>query len=158
MRNFSSLSANENDSQIDFNQQDGEQPIFEHKAVCHVFDECVQNGKTVVSILHHLFSILRQQTPKIKYVHLRSDNAGCYHGAEALLSVQKLFEETGIWIKSFDFCDPQSGKGPCDRTAAVIKCCIRRFIDEKNDCTNATEFINAAGELRNGCSMIFFHF
>ena len=114
-----------------------------------MFDECVQNAKTVISILHHLFSVLRRSTPTIKYVHLRSDNAGCYHSAEALLSVQKLFEETGVWIKSIDFCDPQSGKGPCDRTAAVVKCSIRRFINEKNNCTNAIEFIEAAGNFIN---------
>ena len=102
-----------------------------------------------ISILRHTFLHRQQTTPEIKYVHLRSDNAGCYHSAEALLSVEQLFKETGIWIKSIDFCDPQSGKGPCDRTAAVIKCSIRRFINEKNNCTNAIEFVMAAGEIIN---------
>jgi hypothetical protein len=70
-------------------------------------------------------------TPEIKYVHLRSNNAGCYRSREILLSIEQLFKETGIWIKSINYCDPQSGKGPCDRMAAVIKCSIRRFINEK---------------------------
>ncbi|CAF4127583.1 unnamed protein product, partial [Rotaria magnacalcarata] len=123
--------------------------IFQHKIFCHVFDQCVQNAKTVTSILRHIFLRLQQTTPDLKYVHLRSDNAGCYHSAEALLSIETLFKETGIWIKSIDFCDPQSGKGPCDRIAAVIKCSIRRFINEKNNCTNAIEFLMAA-EQTNG--------
>jgi hypothetical protein len=119
---------------------------YQHKVFCHVFDQCVQNAKTVTSILRHIFLQIRQSTPQIKYVHLRSDNAGCYHGAEALLSIEQLFKDTGMWVKTIDFSDPQGGKGPCDRLAAVIKCSIRRFINEKNNCTNATEFLTAAGK------------
>lgn len=120
---------------------------FQHKTFCHVFDQCIQNAKTVTSILRHTFIRLREISPNIKYVHLRSDNAGCYHSGEALLSIEQLFQETGVWIKSIDFCDPQSGKSACDRMAAVIKCSIRRFINEKNDCTNAIEFLTAAGNI-----------
>jgi hypothetical protein len=127
-------------------KHDSSDHVFQHKVFCHVFDQCVQNAKTVISIIRHIFLRLRQTAPDIKYVHLRSDNAGCYHGSEALLSVEQLFEETGIWIKSFDFSDPQSGKGPCDRLAAVIKCLIRRFINEKNNCGNAIEFLAASGD------------
>ncbi|CAF1482660.1 unnamed protein product [Adineta ricciae] len=105
---------------------------YENKIFCHVFDQCVQNATTVISsIIRHIFLCLRQTLPNIKFLHLRSDNAGCYHGSESLLSVVQIFKETGIWIKSIDFSDPQSGKGPCDRCAAVIKCSIRRFINEK---------------------------
>ena len=119
---------------------------YQHKVFCHVFDQCVQNAKTVTSVLKHIFLQIRQSTPQIKYVHLRSDNAGCYHGAEALLSIEQLFKDTGMWVKTIDFSDPQGGKGPCDRLASVIKCSIRRFIDEKHNCTNATEFLTAAGK------------
>jgi hypothetical protein len=119
---------------------------YQHKVYCHVFDQCIQNAKTVISILRHIFISLRQTSPEIKYVHLRSDNAGCYHGSEAMLSVEQLFKETGVWIKSIDFSDPQGGKGPCDRLAAVIKCSIRRFINEKNNCTNAVEFLVASSK------------
>lgn len=90
---------------------------------------------------------MKQTAPDIKYAHLRSDNAGCYHSVESLLSFEQLFKETGVWIKSIDFSDPQSGKGPCDRMAAVIKCPIRRFINEKNNCTDAIEFLTASGNL-----------
>lgn len=130
--------------EININDEQGDQ-ILQHKVFCHVFDQCIQNAKAVISILRHIFLCLRQTSPEIKYVHLRSDNAGCYHGAEALLSIEQLFKETGIWIKSINFCDPQGGKGPCDRLAAVIKCSIRRFVNEKNNCTNAVEFLAASG-------------
>ena len=125
---------------------ESEDHTLQHKVFCHVFDQCVQNAKTVLSIIRHIFLCIRKTTPNIKYAHLRSDNAGCYHGSEALLSVEQLFKETGIWVQSIGFSDLQSGKGPCDRMAAVIKCSIRRFINEKNDCTNAMEFLEAAGD------------
>jgi hypothetical protein len=133
------------DSEQTSNKDDVYDHVFQHKVFCHVFDQCIQNAKSVISILRHIFLRLQQTTPDIKYVHLRSDNAGCYHSGEALLSVEQLFKETGIWIKSIDFCDPQSGKSACDRMAAVIKCSLRRFINEKNNCGNAIEFLTAAG-------------
>ncbi|CAF1174941.1 unnamed protein product [Adineta ricciae] len=148
IRNNSQVSASSLDesfnSQPSIHSQNPDNNKYEHKVFCHVFDQCVQNGKTVVSIIRHICLRLQQSSPNIKFIHLRSDNAGCYHGGEALLSPVQLFKETGVWIKSIDFSDPQSGKGPCDRLAAVIKCFIRRFINEKNDCTNAIEFIKAA--------------
>ncbi len=149
IRNNSSASSNSFDtsfdSQASMNKHDPGANQYEHKVFCHIFDQCIQNAKTVVSIIRHIFLCLRQTSPNIKFVHLRSDNAGCYHGSEALLSTVQFVKETGIWIKSIDFSDPQSGKGPCDRIAAVIKCSIRRFINEKNNCTNAIEFLKAAG-------------
>jgi hypothetical protein len=47
-----------------------------------------------------------------------------------------------------DFSDPQSGKGNCDRMAAVIKCNVRRHIDEKHNVTNSKEFIQVARETK----------
>jgi len=147
--NASSASSNSFAAEEMIDQDNSDSCAFQHKVYCHVFDQCVQNAKTIISILRHIFLCLKKTVPEIKYVHLRSDNAGCYHGSEALLSVEQLFKETGIWIKSINFSDPQSGKGPCDRMAAVIKCTIRRFINEKHDCTNAFEFIKAAGNFRS---------
>ncbi|CAF1681215.1 unnamed protein product [Didymodactylos carnosus] len=48
-----------------------------------------------------------------------------------------------------DFSDSQSGKGPCDRMAAVIKCNIRRYVNEKHDCNNAKEFVDASSQTKN---------
>ena len=105
--------------------------------------------KVLFPFLRHIFLRLQQIVPDIKYVYLRFDNADCYHSGEALLSIEQLFKETGMWVKSIDFCDPQSEKSACDRMAAVIKCSIRRFINEKYNCTNAIEFVTAAHEFSN---------
>ncbi|CAF4238345.1 unnamed protein product, partial [Adineta steineri] len=98
--NFSSSFSNSFntsfDSQASAHKYDSDENKYEHKVFCHVFDQCVQNAKTVVSIIRHIFLCLQQTLLNIKYVHLRSDNAGCYYGSEALLSVVQLLKETGI--------------------------------------------------------------
>ena len=66
-----------------------------------------------------------------------------------MLSIEQLFKETGIGVKSINFCDPQSGKGACDRLAAVIKCSIRLFINARNNCTNAIEILQTSGDILN---------
>ncbi|XP_063443690.1 uncharacterized protein LOC134724531 [Mytilus trossulus] len=40
-------------------------------------------------------------------------------------------------IASYDFCESQNGKGPCDRTGATLKSAIRRFINQGNDVLTA---------------------
>ena len=80
----------------------------------------------------------------IKYAYLRADNAGCFHGAETLLSVKQLFDESGIFIRRVDFSDPQSGKSACDRMASVVKCTVRRYINEKHNVENSKQFTEAA--------------
>jgi hypothetical protein len=63
--------------------------------------------------------------------------------------VKQLFENIGVLIRRVDFSEPQAGKGPCDRKAAVIKGEIRRYVDENHDCTNAREFVAAAKSTQN---------
>ncbi|CAF1475822.1 unnamed protein product, partial [Rotaria sordida] len=52
-------------------------------------------------------------------------------------------EKTGIVVKRCDFCDPQGGKGRCDRCAAIIKSIIRRYLNENHNVTTASEFVEA---------------
>ncbi|CAF1474102.1 unnamed protein product [Adineta steineri] len=84
------------DSQASAHKYGPDENKYEHRVFCHVFDQCVQNAKTVVSIIRYIFLCLQQTSPNIKYINLRSDNAGYYHGTEALLSVVQLSKETGI--------------------------------------------------------------
>ncbi|CAF1164475.1 unnamed protein product [Didymodactylos carnosus] len=71
------------------------------------------------------------------------NNAGCYHSAATILSLPQISKETKIKIERMDFSDPQAGKSVCDRYAAVIKAHIRRYLNEKHNVTNASEFIEA---------------
>ncbi|CAF3310118.1 unnamed protein product [Rotaria sp. Silwood2] len=81
---------------------------FEHRTMCHVFNYCGQTGKTVVSILVDVLKRLREENPKLEKVYLRCDNAGCYHGSELLLSIKKIYNETGVLICRIDFSESQS--------------------------------------------------
>ena len=118
--------------------------IYEHRTFVHVFNTCTQNGRTIVSILTDVFHRLKLEDQGINRAYVRCDNAGCYHGAQTLLSVKKLQEDTNILICRFDFCEPQAGKGPCDRMAATIKGSVRHYVNEHNDCTTSGEFVLAA--------------
>ncbi|CAF2456551.1 unnamed protein product [Rotaria sp. Silwood2] len=60
-----------------------------------------------------------------------------------LLSVKELYETTGILIRRVDLSEAQAGKDLCDRKVAVIKGEIRRYVDEKHDCTTSAEFVAA---------------
>jgi len=77
-------------------QHNSNDHIFRHKVLCYLFDQCVQNAKTVFSISRHILLSFQQTTSDIKYAHLRCYHAGCYHESEVLLSVKQLFKETGI--------------------------------------------------------------
>src|SRR5690349_7860111 len=82
--------------------------------------------------------------PNLKTAFFRSDNAACYHCTVTLLAVEEIFKETGVFIKRWDFCECQSGKCACDRMAAVTKGNVQRHINERHDCCNAAQFVDAA--------------
>jgi hypothetical protein len=108
-----------------------------------VFDHCVQDSQTVVGILHDVLIRTKRIDSSIKNAYIRSDNAGCYHSAQTILSLPQISHESKIHIRRIGFCDPQGGKGPCDRYAAVIKSHVRRFLSEKHNVTTAAEFVEA---------------
>ena len=53
---------------------------YEHGPFVHVFNNCAQNGSTVVSILTNVFKKLKTEDSQIKAVFVRTDNAGCFKG------------------------------------------------------------------------------
>ena len=109
----------------------------------HVFDQCTQDSETVFAILNDILCHIKETYPHIKNVFIRSDNAGCYHSANTLVSAKYVSERTGISIRRIDFCDPQGGKGSCDRYTAVIKSSVRRYLNENHNVTTASELIEA---------------
>jgi len=111
--------------------------------IVHVFDHCVQDSEAIVAILRDVLIRTKRVDSNIKNAYIRSDNAGCYHLAQTILSLPQISRESKIEIHRMDFCDPQGGKGPCDRYAAVIKSHVRRFLSEKHNVTTAAEFVEA---------------
>ena len=80
----------------------------------HVFDHCMQESEFVMALLRDVLLRVQQVDRNIKFAYIRSDNAGCYHSAQAVPSLPKTSYESGIQIRHIDFCDPQGGIGPCD--------------------------------------------
>ena len=54
----------------------------------HIFDSCTQDWFSVASIVEHVLSVIKMEDPSITKFFLRSDNAGCYHNTELLLSLK----------------------------------------------------------------------
>lgn len=79
----------------------------------HLFHQCMQDWFAVASIIVHLLTNLKANN--VQRVHLRSDEAGCYHSNSLIASVRDIGDRVGITLESYDFSEPQSGKGICDR-------------------------------------------
>ncbi|XP_078671137.1 uncharacterized protein LOC144911185 [Branchiostoma floridae x Branchiostoma belcheri] len=125
--------------------------IIEVQTFVHLFQTCTQDSNTVVSVMKHTVEELKKDHPSLKYLYVRSDNAGCCHNALTLQASKSISETTGIAIKRVDFCEPQGGKGACDRQAATIKSHIKAWINEGYDVETAEEF-KAAVESHGGVS------
>ena len=73
--------------------EEKEKDSFSYKVFIHVFDQCSQDSETVVAILHDTLRRVKQTDPQIEKTLVRSDNAGCYHFANTLVSVKQLSEK-----------------------------------------------------------------
>ena len=131
-------------------KRDGEYNV---ECYVHLFDVCVQDAFSVISIVENLFLAVRRDYPSIKKAYIRSDNASCYHNGPLLLSLPYIGKRTGITPLRYDFSDPQAGKDICDRKIAPMKGHIRRWVNEKHDVTtaeNMKEALESHGGLK-GC-------
>ncbi|XP_078348424.1 uncharacterized protein LOC144633421 [Oculina patagonica] len=106
---------------------------FQVECFVHILDNCTQDSFAVASIIEHLLETIKKESPEIKNVYLRSDNAGCYHSGPLLLSLPSIGQRTNINVLRYDFSEPQSGKDICDRKTAPMKAHIRRWVNEKHD-------------------------
>ena len=86
----------------------------------HVFQRSSQDSLYVLAIIDDVIQKLKCSMPELKSLSFRQDNAGCYHSAATILGVRQLSIKHNVSVR-LDFSDPQDGKGPCDRKAAVIK-------------------------------------
>ncbi len=117
---------------------------FQARVYVHVFDQSKQNGGDVNAILIHFLQQFHQELPNVETAFIRSDNGPHYHQSTLMASIHSISEKTGIFIKWWSFSEAQSGKGACDRSAAVVKNHLHRYIAERHKVTNAHEFVTGA--------------
>lgn len=115
----------------------------------HIIEKCKQESSIVVTMMENVLAQLKAENPVITKVYFRSDNAGCYHSKNTIVSCHEISKRTGIQIERYDFCDPQGGKGPCDRFAATVKNHVRIYMNEGHDVATAKDFKEAI-ESHNG--------
>lgn len=108
----------------------------------HVFQKSNQDSLYALAVIDDVMQKLKATMPNLKSLHLKQDNAGCYHSATTMLGVHTLAQKHNIEVR-MDFSDPQGGKGACDRKAATIKNHVRAYINAGNDVTNAEEMKRA---------------
>lgn len=109
--------------------------------VVHVFDTATQDAVTSNAILKDLFRHVHLMNRDINTLYIRSDNAGCFHSSYSVMSIPELNNnDYNISIRRMDFCDPQAGKSICDRKAAHIKSCIKRYVNEGHNVQTAADF------------------
>ena len=116
---------------------------FEVQCLVHLFDSCKQDWYSIANIIEDVLRTLKEENPLLEEAYLRSDNAGCYHNAQLLFSLPVIGDRTGVRVVRYDFSDPQSGKDVCDRKLAHMKAHIRRYVNEHNDVTTASEMKKA---------------
>lgn len=109
----------------------------------HIIESGVQDSNTVVSVMEHVLQTLKCENPTLNRVVYRQDNAGCYHSATTILACKILRERSSLDLHRIDFCDPQGGKGPCDRKAAQIKTHVKQYINQGNSVTTPAELKKA---------------
>ncbi|XP_062619047.1 uncharacterized protein LOC134280620, partial [Saccostrea cucullata] len=114
-----------------------EEGTMKHLTHVHIFDNPIaQDAAATSAVLIDVIQNVCILLPNVKKVNIWSDNAGCY---KSTVTLATLHQELGERIKSYNFCEPQDGKGPCDRKASHIKSAIKRYINQGNDVTDAKQ-------------------
>ena len=112
----------------------------------HLFDQCTQDWYAVTSILEDLLKLLKAKNPALQRIHLRSDEAGCYHNSSLILAVRDVADRVGVSVESYHYLEPQSGKDVCDHILCPMKSSIRSYCSEGHDVLTAVDMRNALRE------------
>ncbi len=95
------------------------------------------------ALLKDILKHIKQEVPTITTAYIRSDNAVCYHGSKMTATVPHISEISGVTIKRWDYSEPQSGKGPCDRAAAWIKHRVWDKVAQNQPASTPEQFADA---------------
>lgn len=116
----------------------GEDEQLTSTTYVHIFDTpASQDSATTSAVLEDVAKdLLAELHPKAIKFHFWSDNAGCYKSSNTIIT---LHQQLGNNLISYDFCESQDGKGPCDRKSSHIKSSIKRYINEGNDVLSAKQ-------------------
>ena len=104
---------------------------------------CDQTMKDVLSIADVLLAQFKPDNPLIENLYVKSDSAGCYHGALVPEALFKICKANNFNLKWYDYNEPCKGKHQCDRKSAWAKNLIRSYVDAGNDIITALDIVTA---------------
>jgi len=116
---------------------------FESMTFVNVIKSCNQDSGAVLSIMDDVVRKLKLAMPSLESIYYRQDNAGCYRSGATIVGASKIGHDHGVSFKRLDFCDPQGGKGPCDRKSAILKSHMRRHLNEGSDIESGEQMKSA---------------
>jgi hypothetical protein len=116
---------------------DGE-VVWRHVTLSQILEnENKQDGLTVLSHVEALMKKVSDELPFLKYIVIKSDNAGCYHKKELLLAIPLLnAESTEVKIRRIIHSETQDGKtGVCDGYGATAGRHCKRALKRRGEQT-----------------------
>ncbi len=122
-----------------------------------VLESGLQDWYSVACIMKHVMNTVKAKRKKLKTLHLKADNAGCYHNQPFIHAIPTISKLTGVNIKRLDFSEAQDGKDLCDRRTAPVKIHVTRFCHAGNDVINADqlcEAIHSFNGVKGSCASV----
>ena len=103
-----------------------------------------QDYGAVITIYEKCLMQIKKDTPHIKFLVDKSDNAGCYHN-EDLFSWKAQWPHKNVGLKFIltMFNERQAGKDQCDRDSATAKRQMNYYIERGNNIENANQMNNS---------------
>ena len=130
-------------SVVEQNQETGDLEVCSY---AHLIDSCSQDWFSVLSVLEDVLRVIRERHVNVVKVHLRSDEAGCYHNSHLIASLKDMGERVGVKVMSYDYSEPQQGKDICDRVLCPLKHAIHKYCNEGHDILTASDMRRALRE------------
>ena len=99
--------------------------------------------KDVLSIADVLFAQFKPDNSLIKNLYVKSDSAGCYHGALVPEALFKICNANNFNLKYYDYNEPCKGKDQCYHKSAGAKHLMRSYVDAGNNIITALDIATA---------------
>ena len=99
-----------------------------------------QDVGAVITIYEMCLRQIKTDSPNIKYIIDKSDNAGCYH-TEVLFAWKAQWPQKNVGINFIEtmFNERQAGKDQCDRDSATAKRQMNYYIEKGKNIESSNE-------------------
>ena len=100
-----------------------------------------QDIKDSLSLGDYVVKEFSKDSPDVKELYCKSNNAGCYHGNSYPVSIYKICKQNSITLERSEYNEPQKCKDHCDWRSDLARNALRRYVDEGNDVASAEDIV-----------------